>query len=116
MTIHEASRQLSTQLLLLYDEREAANIAGWVMERITGFTKIDRVINKAMPLSTEQQRLLKNYTADLLNHKPVQYVLNEAWFCGMKLYVDENVLIPRPETEELADWIVRKLGSSQMSS
>jgi release factor glutamine methyltransferase len=115
MTIHEAGRQLSTQLLLLYDEREAANIAGWVMERITGFTKIDRVINKAFPLNPKQQRLLKTYTTDLMNHKPVQYVLNEAWFYGMKLYVDENVLIPRPETEELADWIVKEVDSSRVT-
>jgi release factor glutamine methyltransferase len=37
----------------------------------------------------------------------VQYVLNEAWFTGLKLYVDENVLIPRPETEELADMAIK---------
>ncbi|HWR33662.1 MAG TPA: peptide chain release factor N(5)-glutamine methyltransferase, partial [Chitinophagaceae bacterium] len=34
------------------------------------------------------------------------YVLNESWFCGLKLYVDKNVLIPRPETEELVEWII----------
>jgi release factor glutamine methyltransferase len=39
-------------------------------------------------------------------HRPVQYVLQEADFCGLRLYVDENVLIPRPETEELVAWIL----------
>jgi release factor glutamine methyltransferase len=39
-------------------------------------------------------------------------VLEEAWFYGMKLYVDENVLIPRPETEELVDWLIKEVQSS----
>ena len=107
MTIHEASQQLRFQLFDLYDDREAANIADLLMENITGWTKIDRVVNKAVPLSAIQQQQLRDYSRALLANKPLQYVLHEAWFFGMKLYVDENVLIPRPETEELADWIIK---------
>jgi len=111
MTIHEASLQLRFQLFHIYDEREAGNIAELVMEHITGWKKIDRVINKTVPLSAIQEQLLEAFTRALLDHKPLQYVLQEAWFYGMKLYVDENVLIPRPETEELVDWLVKEVVS-----
>jgi len=107
MTIHEASQQLKFQLFHLYDEREAGNITDLVMEHITGWKKIDRVVNKIVPLSAAQTKTLNAYTLALLDHTPVQYVLHEAWFYDMRLYVDESVLIPRPETEELVDWVVR---------
>jgi release factor glutamine methyltransferase len=107
MTIHEASQQLRFQLFHIYDEREAGNITDLVMEHITGWKKIDRVINKAVPLSAAQRQTLQKYTTDLLQHRPLQYVLGEAWFYGMRLYVNEAVLIPRPETEELADWVIK---------
>ena len=102
----------------MYGDREAANIADIVIENITGFKKVDRLINKQFPLNEEQLQLLSDYTNELLKHKPVQYVLNEVWFAGMKLYVDENVLIPRPETEELVEWIVKTVASrkSQVAS
>ena len=106
MTIHNAGRYLLFQLHHAYDEREAGNITDWVMENITGWKKIDRVINKTALLSEHQSSLLEKYTEQLLSHKPVQYVLHESFFYGMKLYVDENVLIPRPETEELVQWII----------
>ena len=116
MTIQEANKQLIFQLYHIYDDREAANIADLVMEHVTEWKKIDRIINKQVVLSATQQELIKKYTSALLTHKPVQYVLNEAWFCGMKLFVNENVLIPRPETEELVDWVVRDLNNTQQGS
>src|SRR5687768_425240 len=111
MTMHEAQQQLQTTLHQLYDTREATTIADWVMEHVTGLRKIDRIMHKQSPLSPDRLALLQEYTQELLTHKPVQYVLHEAWFYGMPLYVDENVLIPRPETEELVEWIVEEVRS-----
>ncbi|MEO5681329.1 MAG: peptide chain release factor N(5)-glutamine methyltransferase [Chitinophagaceae bacterium] len=107
MTIHEASQQIRFQLFHVYDEREAGNVTELLMEHITGWKRIDRVVNKTVPLSLQQQKMLEQYTAALLRNEPLQYVLHQAWFYDMQLYVDENVLIPRPETEELVDWLVK---------
>ncbi len=107
MTIYEGCRFVCDALCNIYDRREAGNIAAMVMEKITGFGKMDRMLYKHQIVPEEQEALLTYYTALLLQHRPVQYVLGEAWFYGMPLYVDEHVLIPRPETEELVEWVVR---------
>jgi release factor glutamine methyltransferase len=106
MTIQEARLNLQTQLAAVYENREAANITDWVMESLTGLSKSARLVKANDPLTTEQENKLSNYSSDLLRHRPVQYVLGESWFHGLRFRVNENVLIPRPETEELVDWII----------
>lgn len=109
MTLQQAQQQLRFQLNHLYSDTESNNIADWVMQYITGLPRIDRVVNKKIPLLPAQSEQLDRIQKQLLDHKPIQYILNESWFYGMKLYVDENVLIPRPETEELVDWVVKEV-------
>jgi release factor glutamine methyltransferase len=110
MTIHEARQRLVFRLYDIYDDREAQSIADWVMEELTGWQKIDRILNKKVPLSTPHLERLEQITNELMAHKPVHYILHQSWFMGMKLYVDENVLIPRPETEELVVWASSEWG------
>ncbi len=110
MTIEASYRELSHQLNQLYDQREAMNIAGLAIEFITGKGNTDRIIDKNALLSQGQEEQFQTITKALLSHQPIQYILGEAWFAGMKFFVDKNVLIPRPETEELVDWIVGDAG------
>jgi release factor glutamine methyltransferase len=107
MTIEEATRLMLASLTALYEDREAASICSLVMERITGMQKGERLLHKTDPLSNLQQDQFRYFLDDLLIYRPVQYVLGEAWFGGLVFYVDENVLIPRPETEELAQWLLQ---------
>ena len=112
MTIHLAYQRLLAQLYEVYETREAANIADMVMEEVTGQRKIERIVYKDLPISEEQQKQLEKISDELLNYRPVQYVLGEAWFMDMKLLVNEHVLIPRPETEELVEWIIKDVEQS----
>jgi release factor glutamine methyltransferase len=113
MTIQSAQQALLVQLKSLYDEREAANICDWVMEHLTGKKRIGRLLDKQEILPDELLAKLDHLTQELNTHRPVQYVLGEAWFAGMKFYVNEHVLIPRPETEELVEWIVEESQKSK---
>jgi release factor glutamine methyltransferase len=106
MTIEEANRFMIASLTGLNEERELASICSWVMERITGMQKGERLLHKTDPLTASQQVQYRHFLEDLMKSRPVQYVLGEAWFGALDFYVDENVLIPRPETEELAEWLL----------
>lgn len=112
MTVQLAYRQLLLQLFEIYDTREAANIADLVIENVTGQRKIERIVYKDLPVNENQQKQLEKIAGELLQHRPVQYVLGEAWFMDIKLLVNESVLIPRPETEELAEWIIKDMKQS----
>jgi len=71
-------------------------------------SRAEQVKNKVPYLTCSQLEDLDAITERLKKNEPVQYVLGEAWFAGMKFKVNKNVLIPRPETEELVDWIVKE--------
>jgi release factor glutamine methyltransferase len=107
MNIQSAFTYIIHSIAPLYESREAANIAHLVMEYITGLSKLDRIIYKDRTLALTQQAQLEQAVEALLQHQPVQYVTGTAWFYGMELIVNPQVLIPRPETEELVEWIVQ---------
>ena len=106
MTIQSAFAGLAEAIRPVYDAREAANIAHLVMEHITGLGKLDRVVHKDGDLTPAQEAQYEQAKKDLLEHRPVQHITGKSWFYGLELIVNDQVLIPRPETEELVEWIL----------
>lgn len=93
-------------LTAIYDAGEARAIAQMVMELHFGLTMAD-VLCGRMGDKTEMRRIQQR----LLTGEPVQYVLGEAEFCGRLFHVAPGVLIPRPETQELCQWMIATLRS-----
>ena len=106
MTVKEIYRQYLQQLRQIYNANEAAVITDWVFESVAGLPRSYVIKNPVQPIKQETIAQLNLCLASLLRHTPVQYVLNQAWFYKMKLKVNEHVLIPRPETEELVQILI----------
>jgi release factor glutamine methyltransferase len=106
MTYREAEQRLASDLQIIYSNRESGQLASWVMEKITGLQRVDRLLQKNQPLSSDQEEQWVLTGARMLQHEPIQYVLNEAPFMGLVLEVNRHTLIPRPETEELVSWVL----------
>lgn len=113
MTMQEATYFILEKLRTIYPEGEANQITDWVMESLTGSKKAERMVYKNSAITPKEESQLQQFTERLMQHEPVQYVLNEAWFYGLKFYVDKNVLIPRPETEELVEWVIEEVQSQK---
>jgi release factor glutamine methyltransferase len=93
------------QLAHIYDEGEAKAIAGMTYEVRFGLTLSDIYLGKDTQLSADDQTELEEIAKRLVQGEPIQYVLGQADFCGRTFLVNDAVLIPRPETEELCLWI-----------
>ena len=108
MTIDEARKEIIKNIRDIYEQNESNNIAELLIESITKLSRSERIIDGNRILSIAQENLLHSSNFRLQKHEPIQYIINEAWFAGMRFYVDKNVLIPRPETEELVEWVVEE--------
>ena len=95
-----------TRIAPYYPEGEARALARLVLETCFGFTWVEICMGKDAPLLLEQRRELENIVEGLQRKEPVQYILGEAEFCGRRFEVAPGVLVPRPETEELVDWVI----------
>ena len=95
----------------LYDAGEAQAIVRTVLDVEYGMTLTDIICGKVNELSSDEERNLEEIITRLQNGEPVQYVLGEADFAGRTFHVEPGVLIPRPETAELCQWIEEDVSS-----
>ena len=100
---------------LLYDIQEIDALSLLVLAKIL---QISTAKIKAFPeleLTTAQSERIENILTQLQTGKPVQYILGYTEFYGLPFKVNPSVLIPRPETEELVEWIITSIGSLQLA-
>ena len=110
-------QQLWQSLTPLYDAGEAQAIVRTVLDVKYGMTLTDIICGKVNEISADEERKLEEIIIRLQKGEPVQYVLGEADFAGRTFHVEPGVLIPRPETAELCQWIEEDMaGKSTVSS
>jgi release factor glutamine methyltransferase len=106
MTLQALKQECKTALANQYESIELNSLTAILFEYITGWDQIHQAINKEQPLAQDKINLFKEALLALKEGIPIQYIIGKAWFMGNEYTVNENVLIPRPETEELVDWII----------
>lgn len=95
------------ELSPLYDEKEIESFFYLVLEQFHHTKRIDLALNPTMKMDALQLLRWESVVAELKKHKPIQYILGETEFYGVPFLVNEHTLIPRPETEELVELIIK---------
>ena len=114
MTIRELRDELKAAVSHHYDEREAHQIALLTAAHLLGMgTQTALLVADPQREVTIEEELLRHTLEQLSAGIPMQYVLGQTDFYGRQFKVDQRVLIPRPETEELVDWISRAEPSAE---
>ena len=102
-----ALQHIKSELIGLYPETEIKSFSQLIIEKVTGFSRTEIIVNKNTLFSNEQHHVIEIFIEKLKKFIPIQYILGETEFYGLIFNVNESVLIPRPETEELVDWICK---------
>ena len=107
MIVSDLKPFIEAQLLEKYPRTEVESFLNLLCEFKLGMTRVDRMLLKSKDeLSSEQQEFFNDAIARLAKEEPIQYIIGQAAFYGDVFYVNPNVIIPRPETEGLVDWII----------
>jgi len=108
MNARSLFQDLYTRLITFLENGESRTIAYLLLDKIYNITKEDVIAGKGVKFASKVSSKLDGYVSRLQNHEPIQYILGTSVFYGREFKVDKNVLIPRPETEELVDLIIRE--------
>ena len=112
-SVSELRRHYVGMLNKIYDPQESNTIVMMLLEHYFGLNKISLAMNPDLCLDEDGFKKLDHAVSELMTNRPIQYVIGEAWFCDMQFEVNENVLIPRPETEELVSMISSTVNERQ---
>ena len=109
MIISELKEFFKNQLSEIYTDSEISELFSIFCNKILGMDKFELRISQHHIISEEQTRVFKKLISELKTGKPYQQILGYTEFYGLKFFVDEFVLIPRPETEELLELTISEI-------
>lgn len=109
MLLKEYRDYFKTELVSIYDEKEIDSFFYITLEAFHQMKRLDLALQPAFELDGMQLLQWETVLHQLKEQRPIQYIFEETEFFGLSFYVNENVLIPRPETEELVDWILNSV-------
>jgi release factor glutamine methyltransferase len=112
MLLNDYKYIFKEELQSIYDEHEIDGIFNLALGHLHGMKRIDLALDPKKTIDFWHLRKWKRIVSDLKLQKPIQYILGETEFCGLRFLVNENTLIPRPETEELVELIIKNEGQS----
>jgi release factor glutamine methyltransferase len=103
----EVAREFAARLNTRYETRESEQIVRELFRHYLGWSRADLVMRAAEPMADNQRAMLEMAVQRIEQGEPVQYVTGVVWFHGHEFRVSKDVLIPRPETEELVELVLR---------
>lgn len=113
MNYSQIKKIFHQQLKEIYIENEIDSLFFIALEYVTSISKIEYILQKEEEISEEKLIELKFILEELTKNKPIQYITKNAYFYGLNFYVNEKVLIPRQETNELVDWVLMSVTHSK---
>ena len=106
MSIQEFENKCFKELNFLYSDQEIASLCKYAYQEYFGANWLSEILDKRREIRSDKQKLFENYLNQLILGNPYQYIFGYTEFYGLRLKVGEGVLIPRPETEQLVDWVL----------
>ncbi|WP_074409388.1 MULTISPECIES: peptide chain release factor N(5)-glutamine methyltransferase [Aquimarina] len=107
MKIKDLRVSFTNSLSGIYDSEEILSFFYMLSEEILGLKRVDVAMCLDKILTVSEKANFDNAIKRLEKQEPIQYIIGETYFFGIPFMVNEHVLIPRPETEELVDWILK---------
>ena len=107
--LNKVKRHFAAVLEEQFSQREAEQLMRILLEDLFGIDRKRQLMNPDLRIDEVEYSILEDAVKQLVRGIPVQYVTRKAWFDGLLFYVDESVLIPRPETEELVLRVAEEL-------